>query len=313
MTSPARLRLSEQDRAFYVSAGTFCLLSALRDVGAQLYFVRLRVPLEILLLIGFAATTIFGVGAARRSSKPSGLMQSRAFGLLLLLNVLTAISWVAVLAGLRGLLASSLTALLLGTIPLATLAIQGASSRKVPARHDVIGGVVVALGATLIVFFEGKMNAEQAPWATCVSVAGGVAAAATNVTAGKLTKDGFTAYQLMGARFALTLLVALACLLFYRQGDVPSTGPMWFLVAAFALFGFCAPMIAIQKAIESGGDHGIRTLGFMVACIPILVVAFQSAIGVHSARGREGAVVGAVVISMGCILTAWLRRRNSTS
>jgi drug/metabolite transporter (DMT)-like permease len=309
---------------FLVVTWLFCIVSSLRDIGAQAYFDQHGSPLELLLLIGFSATTLFGVIVTRSRRAPANqgsnsdappaprLFDRWRFQWVLLLNLLTAVSWLATLAGLRGLLASSLAALLLGTIPLATLAFQWLEQRQAPKSFDVIGGLLVVVGGLLIAISETKTDA-RAPQALLASVLGGVTAAATNVVGGKLNKQGLSAYQLMSARFVLTVGVAMGCYLFYRVGRAPSGGGEWVAIAALGLVGFGLPMILIQKAIELGRDDGVRVLGFIIACIPILSVGFQSALGVRPAQQKPDALLGAVLISSGCLLTAWLRKRRATS
>jgi drug/metabolite transporter (DMT)-like permease len=243
------------------------LAIAMQSVGKVLYGTFLAgVPTPLFVLVSVCLTALVFLIVARFRLPQKGR------GVLLLVNVWTAIGFISLFFALKYLPPAIFASIEIGSSLLAAIALTAVQTRAWPRIVRITACLGILVGCALLSWTElGASRSETAGalvWiAIAASTATGITSALTVVACKKLAASGWTSPAVLAHRFYLTIAVAAIWFPMTSSGvTVPAIGTLT-LVAAVGAIGVLIPLLMLQIALRRTDE---LTVLICMAAQPIL-------------------------------------------
>jgi drug/metabolite transporter (DMT)-like permease len=282
--------------------GLTFLAVALQSVGKVLYGTFLTgVSTASFLVVSFCLTAGLFLIAARFR------LPGRGVAHIVMVNVWTAITFICFFFALKYLAPASVGSIEVGAAVLVAVIATGLRARAWPRwpRVAVCAGIVTGCAVLAASELGGTLsNGDRllALLALGASAMAGVASALMATTFRKLAEDGWNPASILAHRFYLTIVVALAWLLFVGHDVVPALETLPAVLAIGAI-GVLLPLLLLQVALRRTDT---LTVMICMAVQPVMSFAFSLLSPAYDWSGT--ALAGVLVVTTSLSLDIYARR-----
>jgi drug/metabolite transporter (DMT)-like permease len=286
--------------------GLTFLAVALQSAGKVLYGTWLAgISTATFLLASFCVTAAVCLCAARFRLPRGGLRH------IVLVNVWTALAFVAFFFALKHLAPASVGAIEIGAAVLVAVIAESVSARAWPRRSRVVvsAGIVAGCAVLALAEFRGAGGAPAASaWplvglALGASVLSGVASARMAASFKALAACGWSSASILAHRFYLTIVVALVWLLSSGGDLVPSAQALPAVLAVSAI-GVLLPLLLLQFALRRADTS---TVLICAAIQPVVSFAFALLSPAYDWSGAT--LAGVLIVTAALMLDVRAQRR----
>ncbi|RXH32654.1 hypothetical protein XH99_09985 [Bradyrhizobium nanningense] len=237
-------------------------------------------------------------------------VENRSVLVFIVLNVVTAISWVGLFIGLKYVEPAIVVSFMVALGPAATTWLNAVIRRRgaPPVSDVVVSAAIAAIGSYMIwISANGNGGVEwgaRSSFGIVLAVVAGLSLAVTNILVKLLFDRGFSGRQVLAHRFYGTVLLLLG--LVDHSSIVPEIAQNWFAIAAIGLSTIVLPLLLIQQGIRRVEPF---TVNMVLSTAPIITFLFQY----FDARivPSSHTFVGNVLITAIAVTNIYLQYRRS--
>ncbi|MGY3238430.1 drug/metabolite transporter (DMT)-like permease [Bradyrhizobium sp. USDA 4472] len=285
----------------------YVVLSAAGEVYAASYFQQ--GDAFVALLLSFAVVCLTFNFLARHEGGEARV-GSRSVLAFIVLNVVTAISWVGLFIGLKYVEPAIVVSFMVALGPAATIWLNAVIRRRgsPPASEIVVSAAIAAIGSYMIwISASGNAGVEwgaRSSFGIVLAIVAGLSIAITNILVKLLFDRGFSGRQVLAHRFYGTILLLLGLV------DHSSVGPEiaqhWLAIATIGLSTIVLPLLLIQQGIRRVEPF---TVNMVLSTAPVITFLFQY----FDARivPSSHTFVGNVLITAIAVTNIYLQYRRS--
>ncbi|WP_271600822.1 EamA family transporter [Bradyrhizobium sp. CCBAU 45384] len=251
----------------------YVVVSAAGEVYAAAYFQR--ADAFVALLLSFAVVCLTFNLLARHDASKAGVGY-RSLLVFVVLNVVTAISWIGLFIGLKYVEPAIVVAFMVALGPTATVWLNAVIRRQgVPPASDIVVSALIAMIGSYMIWISASGNAgvewgARSSFGIVLAIVAGLSLALTNILVKLLFDRGFSGRQVLAHRFYGTIILLLG--LVDYSSLVPEISQHWFAIAAIGVSTMIVPLLLIQQGIRYVEPF---TVNMVLSAAPIVTFLFQ--------------------------------------
>ncbi|WP_271621451.1 EamA family transporter [Bradyrhizobium sp. CCBAU 51745] len=251
----------------------YVVVSAAGEVYAAAYFQR--ADAFVALLLSFAVVCLTFNLLARHDASKAGVGY-RSLLVFVVLNVVTAISWIGLFIGLKYVEPAIVVAFMVALGPTATVWLNAVIRRQgVPPASDIVVSALIAMIGSYMIWISASGNAgvewgARSSFGIVLAIVAGLSLALTNILVKLLFDRGFSGRQVLAHRFYGTIILLLG--LVDYSSLVPEISQHWFAIAAIGVSTMIVPLLLIQQGIRYVEPF---TVNMVLSAAPIITFLFQ--------------------------------------